>query len=152
MTETPLSSGFMCRPGHSRRLSLQPTSGLQLTTQRSRRLVSLAVRTVMLVGATSGGACRVWMTLDDWLKGLAPTTFTCLMRNLEVKRQTQLFHRKDRQNKTPPPSQKVLLCPCHEGCCPRMPSSHLVSRKMQISYLALSPQSLQMVNLFQCRF
>lgn len=28
----------------------------RLTTQRSRRLVSLAVRTVMLVGATSGGA------------------------------------------------------------------------------------------------
>lgn len=53
-----------------------------LTTQRSRRLVSLAVRTVMLVGATSGGACSVWMTLEDWLKGLGPTTFTCLMRNL----------------------------------------------------------------------
>lgn len=56
-----------------------------LTTQRSRRLVSLAVRTVMLVGATSGGACSVWMTRDDGLKGLVPTTFTCLIRNLEAK-------------------------------------------------------------------
>lgn len=36
----------------------------------------------MLVGATSGGACSVWMTREDWLKGLAPTTFACLMRNL----------------------------------------------------------------------
>lgn len=54
-----------------------------LTTHRSHRLVSLAVRTVTLPGATSGGACRVWMTREGWLRGLEPTTFTCRIRNLE---------------------------------------------------------------------
>lgn len=60
-----------------------PTSLELLTTHRSHRLVSLAVRTVTLPGATSGGACRVWMTREGWLSGLAPTTFTCRIRNLE---------------------------------------------------------------------
>lgn len=59
-----------------------PSPASQLTTQRSRRLVSLAVRTATLAGAVSGGACSVWMTREDWLKGLAPATFTCLIRNL----------------------------------------------------------------------
>lgn len=47
------------------RLRAPPSTAPRLTTQRSRRLVSLAVRTVMLVGATSGGACSVWMTRED---------------------------------------------------------------------------------------
>lgn len=70
--------GSRIAPG-TRRPSRSP-----LTTQRSRRLVSLAVLTATLVGATSGGACSVWMTREDGLAGLAPTTFTCLMRNLEA--------------------------------------------------------------------
>ena len=79
-----------------------------LTTQRSRRLVSLAVRTVTLVGATSGGACSVWMTREDGLKGLAPATFTCRIRNLEgqsmvrVTLQQKKPRKVERQRKTGP--------------------------------------------------
>lgn len=53
------------------------------TTHLSHRLVSLAVRRVMLAGAISGGACRVWIFLDGWLGGLVPTILTCLIRNLK---------------------------------------------------------------------
>lgn len=49
---------------------------LRHTTHRSQRLVSLAVRSVMLSGAMSGGACRVWIFLEGWLGGLVPTIFT----------------------------------------------------------------------------
>lgn len=63
--------------------TLIPTSLELLTTHRSHRLVSLAVRTVTLPGATSGGACRVWITREGWLRGLGPTTFTCRIRNLQ---------------------------------------------------------------------
>lgn len=63
-----------------------PVCPRQLTTHRSHRLVSLAVRTVTLPGATSGGACNVWMTREGWLSGLGPTTFTCRIRNLERRR------------------------------------------------------------------
>ena len=47
-----------------------------LTTQRSHRLVSLAVRRVTLAGAMSGEACRVWIFLEGWLGGLEPTMFS----------------------------------------------------------------------------
>lgn len=53
-----------------------------LTTQRSHRLVSLAVRRVTLAGAMSGGAWRVWIFLEGWLGGLVPTMFTWRMRKL----------------------------------------------------------------------
>lgn len=55
------------------------------TTHLSHRLVSLAVRRVMLAGAISGGACRVWIFLDGWLGRLVPTILTCLIRNLKSK-------------------------------------------------------------------
>lgn len=48
----------------------------KLTTQRSHRLVSLAVRRVTLAGAMSGGACSVSIFLEGWLGGLVPTMFT----------------------------------------------------------------------------
>lgn len=57
-----------------------------LTTQRSHRLVSLAVRRVTFAGAMSGGACRVWIFLDGWLGGLVPTMFTWRIRNLQQRK------------------------------------------------------------------
>lgn len=57
-------------------------NGVLRTIHRSQRLVSLAVRSVTLAGAMSGGAGRVWIFLEGWLGGLAPTMFTCCMRNL----------------------------------------------------------------------
>lgn len=51
-------------------------SDMRRTTHLSQRLVSLAVRSVMLSGAMSGGACRVWIFLEGWLGGLVPTMFT----------------------------------------------------------------------------
>lgn len=66
-----------------------PITTRWLTTQRIHRLVSLAVRTVTLPGATSGGACSVWITREGWLRGLGPTTFTCLIRNLQQKDEAQ---------------------------------------------------------------
>lgn len=56
----------------------------RLTIQRSHRLVSLAVRSVTLAGAMSGGACRVWIFLEGWLGGLVPTMLTWRMRKLGV--------------------------------------------------------------------
>jgi hypothetical protein len=57
-----------------------------LTTQRSHRLVSLAVRRVTLAGEMSGGACSVWIFLEGWLARLVPTMFTWRMRNLWERR------------------------------------------------------------------
>lgn len=59
-----------------------PRGGVLRTIHRSQRLVSLAVRSVTLAGATSGGAGRVWIFLEGWLGGLVPTMFTWCMRNL----------------------------------------------------------------------
>lgn len=52
------------------------------TIHLNQRLVSLAVRSVTLAGAMSGGAGRVWIFLEGWLGGLVPTMFTWCMRNL----------------------------------------------------------------------
>lgn len=55
---------------------------VKLTTHRNHRLVSLAVRTVTLLGGKSGGACRVCITREGALTGPDPTMFTCRIRNL----------------------------------------------------------------------
>lgn len=59
-----------------------PCGRVLRTIHLNQRLVSLAVRSVTLAGAMSGGAGRVWIFLEAWLGGLVPTMFTWCMRNL----------------------------------------------------------------------
>lgn len=112
-----------------------------LTTQRSRRLVSLAVLTATLVGATSGGACSVWMTRDDWLAGLAPTTFTCLMRNLEAQQPWQSRCSGGRRASGEGGPEREPRARVGGSCA--SPSCHLVSLKMRMTHAALFPKRCQ---------
>lgn len=65
------------RPASAQRGKRQLVRALSLRTiHLNQRLVSLAVRSVTLAGATSGGAGRVWIFLEGWLGGLVPTMLT----------------------------------------------------------------------------
>lgn len=64
------------------------------------------------------------MTLDDWLKGLGPTMFTCLIRNLEVKASTAIIPKQKATEKirasSGAPRTRAFLC--HNGLHSRTPN------------------------------